>query len=625
MTHHPDHLSISAQHAFVEGNNLFAAGKISAAKASYRKTLRLQPTFAEAHHNLAIIVRQQGDLATARDHLAKALSLEPQNALFNSSMGMVLSQLGETEQSISHHNLAIKLEPKNPVFRNNLGVAYQSEEKHDEAITAFSEAIKLAPKYPEALNNRGHSFLQQELVGKAAANFQRAVSLNPNYAKALTNLGLARIQLHRPANARAALEKAVAIYPSPEAYIGLGEVYLRLEEPSLALRSFKRALKTEPNSAEIFCQIANVHTAINQSVQAREYYHRALAINPDFAAAHIGLANLGPTKNEQSTIRNAYERKLSGPMQKALLTMAMGICADKSGDPKKAMDYYIKGNAVHRETIEFSIPDFRRDTESLKKTLSRDYIKEHLGSGHNDPAPIFVLGMPRSGTSLAEQILASHPKVHGAGEVNYFNVVSQASQLTNANNEIVTQNIDATRSTDFELLGEEYMKFLRSHAPDAQHITDKLPGNFRNLGLIRLALPNARIIHCKRNPADTCVSIFNNFFGYTHRYAHNLTELGQYYKIYTNLMAHWEHVLPENSFYTIEYEELVTNPEAEIKALLDYCGLEFHPDCLNFHKSKRVVNTASFLQVRQPIYKSSINSAHRYGDAIQPLLDALAD
>ena len=262
--------------------------------------------------------------------------------------------------------------------------------------------------------------------------------------------------------------------------------------------------------------------------------------------------------------------------------------------------------------------------EEIKEVFTADFIKEKSGHGCLSDTPIFVLGMPRSGTTLTEQVIASHPSVYGAGELRDLSIVADSFMPERTDLSISKKLIDAAPG-DLTKMGESYVRGLKERSPHSAKITDKMPGNFHHIGLIKLILPNAKIIHVSRDPLDTCVSCFTRLFAHGQTNTYDLTELGHSYKCYKNLMDHWRTILPPGSFYDLRYENLVDNTEEEARKLIDYCGLEWDPACLEFYKNKRSIRTASVTQVRQPIYKTSKQRWKNYEQFLGPLIEALGD
>ncbi|MFA5372229.1 MAG: sulfotransferase, partial [Sideroxydans sp.] len=245
------------------------------------------------------------------------------------------------------------------------------------------------------------------------------------------------------------------------------------------------------------------------------------------------------------------------------------------------------------------------------------------GNGDSSALPIFVLGMPRSGTTLTEQIIASHPDVFGAGELP--DLLRIAHRKTHPDTTTFPDNLRYLDAATLTAWGDEYIAGLKKRAPDSRHITDKMPANFFAVPLIHLMLPGAKIIHVNRNPVDTCVSCFTRLFHRKQEHTYDLAELGRYYADYVRLMDHWRAVLPQGAFYDVQYENIVADQEGEARKLLEYCGLEWDAACLDFHKTKRQIRTASVTQVRQPIYTTSVERWRKYEKSLGPLLDELGD
>jgi hypothetical protein len=276
---------------------------------------------------------------------------------------------------------------------------------------------------------------------------------------------------------------------------------------------------------------------------------------------------------------------------------------------------------LKRATFEYDANAVTRHFDAIRRTFDRNTLERLRGAGDASTVPIFVLGMPRSGTTLTEQILASHPDVHGAGELPDLLAIAQRP----VNGAGYPGNILALDRAQLTVWGADYVAGLRRHAPGAKHITDKMPANFFAVGLIHLMLPHAKIIHVNRNPVDTCLSCFTRLFNRKQNQTYDLAELGRYYVDYVRLMNHWRALLPAGAFLDVRYEDIVADPETQARRLLDHCGLEWNAACLDFHKHRRSIRTASVTQVRQPIYKTSVERWRHYEKYLGPLLDALGD
>jgi hypothetical protein len=309
--------------------------------------------------------------------------------------------------------------------------------------------------------------------------------------------------------------------------------------------------------------------------------------------------------------------------QRMHLAFALGKAYEDLGEYGKSFNSLLHGNNLKRKTYDYTGEETKGLFQSIKKLCNADFISRHLKNGISDSTPIFIVGMPRSGTSLVEQILASHPDVYGAGELEEFKMVL----LDLTKTRILSDAYSSLSKKDKGLIagiGTEYLSRLRRNSDKGKFITDKMPHNFQHVGIIRLALPNAKIIHCTRDPMDNCFSIYKNYFSGIHRYAYELGELGQYYNLYQDLMKYWYSLFPD-FIYEIKYEELVENQEAESKRLIQFCGLPWVDECYSFYNTSRQVATASATQVRKPIYKDSVQLWKKYRSQLEPLWSVLKE
>jgi tetratricopeptide (TPR) repeat protein len=420
--------------------------------------------------------------------------------------------------------------------------------------------LALTPDHLDALVNRGASLARLGRESEALLSYDAAIAKAPRFALAQDNKGVAMLQLGRLKEAASAFETAIALEP------GRTRAYHHL---SLARRF-------QPGERYVEALEALVRDGAPTSPQDRVYAHfalgKAFADLPDAARSFPHFA-----------AGNAFKRKLSGYDEGAVL----GVL------------------------------------ERSRLAYADDLTRRFATAGAPSSVPVFVLGVPRSGTTLVEQILASHPSVYGAGEINDFDAAAQEIGGATAAALKTPDSVWRMISEDFRRLGEAYLARLEGRSGSAQRIVNKLPDNFRCAGLIALALPQARIIHVRREAMDTCFSCFTNLFVENHRYAYDLAELGRYYRAYETLMAHWRRTLPPGMMLDVKYEDVVADVEGEGRRILAHCGLDWDPRCLDFHNNGRAVRTASVAQVRQPIYASSVGRWRAYEAFLGPLIEAL--
>lgn len=469
----------------------------------------------------------------------------------------------------------------------------------------------------------------------AARQFQEAekccrlaLSIYPKYADPYHLLGGIALEFDKYDEAVIYLGKALEVAPnSPITLNNYGIALKHQNRHEDALKALTKSLKLKSNYFEALNNKGSVLSVLGKVQEAIPFYEKAAKVNPLFGKAYYNLATAHKFK-----VGDAYS-KLFEKMEPHLPDMteqdqmnfhfALGKYYEDLKDYKTGIEHYLKANQLKKATLNYSVDTAEKMMDGMSKVFSigGDWV-ERTEVGCQSDVPIFILGMPRSGTTLVEQILASHPKVCGAGELKLTNKVM--SGLTINNKEIFPPDPkeSAAFEKDIRERGEAYVREIRQFDPNAPHITDKMPQNFRHLGLIHLILPKAKIIHCRRNPVDTCLSNFRILFGEKMEYTYDLEEVGRYYVAYSKLTEHWKKALPDR-FLDVHYEDVVGDIETQAKRLISHCGLEWDDACLDFHKTKRNVHTASTTQVRQPIYNSSVGRYERYGDLLKPLLKVL--
>ena len=608
------------------------AGDLREADQLYRKVLSIDPKHPAALHFLGVIALQTGHAETAVRLIKQAVSLLPDYADAHSNLGNAQQSLGRFEDAVKSYTKALSLNPPMAETRANLGNARRQLRQFKSAVSDYCAALDVKPELPEARRNLALTLLALGQTDEALKNIVKARELNPS---------------------------------SPEIVLSMGNILQELGRTDAAVECYKHVLKIQPDSPPVLCNLGNVLREQGHLDDAVSHYEHALTIDPDYAEAHynrgmayhdagdldsaIGsfrhvltldhncgkahriVANLTRHTIHDADIvamENVLHNSSVNDEQKMHIAFGLGKSFEDLGQHDTAFSYYQRANGLRRESISF---DIEKDSEvftNIKATFSADFLSSHsasmdVGTGINSETPIFIIGMPRSGTTLVEQILASHPHVYGAGELN---ILPQciANNIETLLGFDYTAALPETKSETLHLVAAEYVEKLQKLAPGFHRITDKLPMNFLNIGMIKLLLPGAQIIHCQRNPLDTCLSIYKNFFSASgHHYAYDLTELGRYYNLYLDLMEHWREVLP-GGFYDIDYEELVANQETESRRLLDACGLDWDSACLQFYKTQRQVSTISAAQVRKPIYDDSIERWRSYEVGLEPLINILA-
>ena len=508
--------------------------------------------------------------------------------------GIIASKQKNYKKAEKEFRRALKASPSNLSYLNNLGVSLKNQLKLDEAKDCFQRVIKLKPDFAEAYNNLGNIHRNTEYYDNAIESFKKAVEMKPDFS---------------------------------DAHVGLGKAYREKGVLDEAISHLKKAIEINPGYAEAFLEMGYAYTSFGEFEKAAELYNQALSIRPDYGDALFALTR---SKKYESSNHDHIDRMTTllqstqiSENDKICLHFALGKIYDDCREFDQAFGHYQEGNTIKRKSI---TPDKASQEKLVKSSIrlfTTDFFSAHNGSGSQSDKPIFIVGMPRSGTTLVEQILSSHPHIHGAGETSKIRELSKILSQepgTKRGYPKCLQDIDPER---IRRAARQYEDHISGGAPsDAIRITEKTPANHQHLGLIALLFPNARVIHCKRNPMDTCLSNYFQLFTVGNSFSFDLQEMALHYLHYLKLMAHWRKVLPL-SMHEIRYEDLVNNFETEAVKLYDHVGLECKPEYLEFYKNRRSIRTASSWQARQPIYNKSVQRWKNYGKHLSPLKKAL--
>lgn len=596
-----------------------------------RRAIALKPDAADAHNNLGIAYFDLEDYETAIRCYDQAIALRPRFAEAISNRANALRQSKRFQEAESEYRRALAINPSYAEAHNNLGSVLRDMERHADAEVAYRRAVELKPQYVEALNNLILAQKDLNKFDEAIATAQRVLKLDAQNADTFSYLGAVYVDQKKPEPALEALRKSLAIKPDkPEAHNMLGRAYFEANEAKKAVEAYNRAIALKPDFADPYNNLGNVLRELGRFDEALKAFDAAIALRPETIGVYTNLSDAKRFRDNNDEHLRAIEDFLAKyDTLSEQNQMHVGFAAAKAYDDLKRYDegfpLLIRANALKRKTIAYDEEAASKLFERVRTTFTADLVRAKMGGGFATQTPIFVLGMPRSGTTLVEQILASHPSVQGAGELKDLSETVNSVRSNNGQQAAYPEFVPVLLPGELAKIGEVYAAKLAQHAPGAQRITDKMPSNFYFLGLIHLALPGAKIIHTRRNPVDTCVSCFSKLFAGEQNQTYDLGELGRYYRAYHELMAHWREVLPAGAFLDVQYEDVVGDIETQARRLLDYCGLEWTPQVLDFHRTDRPVKTASARQVRQPIYGSSVARWRNYEKFLGPLLAELGD
>jgi tetratricopeptide (TPR) repeat protein len=604
------------------------AGRLAEAEAIYRHILTIDAQHADSLHLLGMLEHQRGRHAFAIEMIGQAIAVSPNVAAYHSNLGTILQAQGKLDEAAACFERALALKPDWAEVHSNLGNVRHNQGNLAEAAACQERALALKPNFAEAFSNLGIVRQAQGDLKAAIACYERALALKPDYVDAHNNLGTVLLEENRIEEAVAHYERVLVLKPDyAAAHNNLGNALTRQDRGEEAQAHYERALVLKPDYANACNNLGNIFKEQGKFDDAMVQYERALAIRPDYAEAHLNRSELkrfhrgDPDLAALETL--ARQDDLSA--DKALyIHFALAKALEDTGDYARAFENLRDGNAMKRSQLNYKEKTVLELFQRISDVFNGSLLGRFQGQGELSSVPIFVIGMPRSGSTLIEQILASHPQIHGAGELTAIEKM-ESSGLFNAGDPPLPypESISALDGPAFQRLGQSYLARLPKVANGEIRVVDKLLGNFLHVGLIRLMLPNARIIHSVRHPIDTCVSCYSKLFTNGLYFTYDLAELGRYYRGYSELMAHWRSVLPPGAMLDVAYEDVVDDLEGQARRLIDYCGLPWNDGCINFHKSTRPVKTASAVQVRQPLFRSSLQRWRNYEAGLGPLLDEL--
>lgn len=608
------------------GMALHSQGDFDGAGKAYLRALELQPGRPDILSNLAWLRGQQQRYDEAADLYRQVLATNPRHAAAHQGLGSALQALEQLSEAEASYRQALELDPHNAAALDGLGVVLHKQGELEQAVTTLEHAVALAPESAQAHYHLGMTLFDKGAFEQASAHIRNAIRLRPDYPEAYVTLG-------RILQALGALEESIRHYryaidlkpDCAETYVNLGMALQGQGKYDEALNVFRTAREIAPDAIDAIAGEAGVHERRGDIELARQLLDPPI----ERGVRDIGLATvyaaistkLGTTEKAITLLEQLLPGKEQSPARRGEIHLALGSVYQHTKDYDRAFQNFQTANGLY--PYHFEREAFRQQVDRIIRAFDKKAMTTLPRAANTSDRPVFIVAMPRSGTSLTEQILAAHPLVHGAGELPFIDNITSGMA---ARMGVSTPYPDCVATITHEVMeqfSQEYLDGISALAPsDAVRVTDKMPHNFIDLGLIELLFPQARIIHISRDPRDTCVSIYTHHFAASHAYATDLGDLGFYYREYQRLMAHWRKVLTM-PLLDLRYEDIVEDPEGEIRKIIDFCGLEWSDNCLNFHENRRDVATPSYDQVRQPIYKGSVGRWQRYEKFLSPLIDEL--
>lgn len=644
------------------GVSLCAMGLTKQGVASLKRAIALAPKIASYHANLGEVLRLNGQLGDALVALIESLRLDPQNAQAQNNLGIVRYDRKEYDAALESYRRALEIQPNFPEAHNNLGNALRMVKDEAGAALAYQNALSQREVYPEAYNNLGTLLRELNKPDQAEHALKKAIAQNPRYIDAYNNLAsiyfvegnevealrqLAEVLRFAPRNPKSliltariqnkranftAAEQACRMVleddpANAEAMTVLGQVMHETDRYEEAIELLERALGQDQDQSEALNFYGVALKSVGRFDEAREQILKALRLDGNMYGAYANLNDLVDFAKEPelfSQIKTIVETA-EDPQSDKMLPMhfAYAKALDDNGAHEQALEHYITGGKLKRAQLNYNEVEAFEFFAKIKAAFPEEIFKNRPFAGNDDSRPVFIVGMPRSGSTLVEQIVSNHPDIYGAGEVKYLSKALHTLRDRFPSLSRYPELVAEMTAGQADLFAANYLAEIAASSGDAKKVTDKLLTNYFFVGLINLLFPHAKIINTKRDPIDTCLSAFTKLFKDDMPHSYDLAEIGRYYQQYDLLMDHWNRVLPAGVMMTSVYEDVVSDTEQSARKIIEFLGLPWNKKCLDFHKSSRPVKTASVAQVRKPIYKTAIKRWQKYGAGLQPLLDTL--
>ena len=645
---------------FDEALELINAGNPRAAEAVCREAIERNPKDVNMLGMLGAVLVKMRRLDEAEQVLKRTVRLAPTFAKPHEDLGFVLLELERFEEAIEVLQKAVRLDPKLEFAQFNLGKALALTGKGEEADVAFESSFALSPE--RKLLAQAARLHKEGQLEEAEKLYRQVLKNNPDNVDAMRMLAMVAATLKRFDDAERLLRRAVGIAPDfLAAVIDLGRILKEQDRFEEAIGYFKKAIEINPNNPQTHFLLAGAYAPAALNQEAVKEYQRTLELSPRHPGALLGLGNALKTIGRLDEAVNAYHDCISvkpnngetywslanlktyhfsdeqlqemenriedgtGTTDKSEVNFlfALGKAYDDRHDYDRAWHYYERGNDKQRMLVQYDPVHTETINDAIIDVFDRALFEEKSGSGHPDPAPIFILGLPRSGSTLIEQVLASHSQVEGTSELPYLGRVATSLNRNRPDGINYPEAVRELAPENLAALGEDYIRYAQLHRTEGKpFFVDKMPNNFPTIGFLHLILPDAKIIDARRHPLDACVGNFRQHYARGQTFAYDLTDIGEYYLQYQRMMDHWHEVLP-GRILTVQYEEVVTDFDNQVRRILEYCRLPWEEDCIRFYETERPVRTASSEQVRQPIYTGALNFWRNYETHLDELVEIL--
>ena len=626
-----DHLLMnpgSFDHLRLLGHALMKQNRLDEAERELRRALSLKPDFAQVYEDLGSVLAMRQRFDEAIVLFREAIKREPRLPLAHKKLGQALVALGRGAEADEEFEQFLDRDPESR--RVAAGVEQLRAGRIDEAIASLRAVLKENPDQVDAMRYLALAYARDEQrLDDAEAWLRRATDLAPDFTAAWLDLGQVLAETNKHLDAidcyRLALKSDA---DNPALWAGLANAYALASYPEQSLAAFEKSLALKPDAPGVQMSFAHSLKTLGEQDRAVRAYQAAVRLKPDFGEAYWSMANLKAFRFDAAEIaamRSQLEQGDLAENAEIHFSFALAKALEDNGDYDAAWRYYDSGNRKQRMQVFYDPLGMEKRHDDIVETFTEAYLSEHSGYGCEAADPILIVGLPRSGSTLLEQILASHSQVEGTSELPILNNLANSIGRYRPDNAQFPKSVLALQNRDWTAYGQQYMDEAKRHrSSEAPFFTDKLPNNFPFVGLLHLILPNAKVINARRHPLDTCVGAYKQLFARGQHFTYDMEELAHYYRYYDRMIAHWHSVLP-GKVLDVHYEDTVNDTEGQVRRILAHCGLPFEDACLRFYETRRAVKTASSEQVRRPIYTSALGMWRNYEQHIGLWIEALGD
>jgi tetratricopeptide (TPR) repeat protein len=598
--------------------------RLAEAESVLHDVLARSPGHAKAHEEMGTVLLLAGRGREACGYLERALALEPRLRSAQLKLSSAIAQTGEAERARATLDAVLQSDPTLKALAD--AAEHVAAGRLSEAERLYVHVLGGQPDHVDALRGLGNVALRLQHYRDAAALLGRVVRLAPDFAAAWGELAHAQLEQDEHEQALASIQRALRLDPDTAAHrLTLGNVLARSGRHEEAIAAFEQAIALQPERPALHLALGNALRTIGRHDEAVAAYRRSIALRSDYAEGYWSLSNLKTFRfsSEEVAAMEMHVAREGLPAEALVhFSFALGQAYESRGEYDRAFAAWARGNAERRTREQYDPVHTENINARIIDVFTREFLARRAGLGDPDPAPILIVGLPRAGSTLIEQILASHSLVEGTHELPSLPRVVQAINRQRDDGIAYPEALVDLPPEGWAHLGRRYLEHTRRYRTEAPRFIDKMPNNFANVGLVHLMLPNARIIDARRDARDTCVSAFKQLFAQGQPFTYDLFELGEYYLQYLRMMEHWDRVLPGLVLH-VRYEDVIADLEGQARRIVSHCGLPWEENCLRFHETARAVRTASSEQVRRPIYTGSIGAWRRYAHHVEPLLATL--